>query len=129
MKISLGHTLIINKKSKQKCARKNHANPGKKKRKTTGQQSAIRSTKKSLPSTCEISSRPTKRQKKQFDRNDPANICGVCEENFMMTLMYKMLKGGSSVLFANCGFMKLVQECMKKQRTILYVPIVHEHQR
>ena len=62
----------------------------------------------------------------KFDRNHPANICGVCEGNYYDDI--KMLKGGSSVLFANCGFTKLVQECIEKQRTILYVPIAHEHQ-
>ena len=39
---------------------KNRADPGKKKRKTAGKQSAIRSTKESLPSTSGTSSRPTK---------------------------------------------------------------------
>ena len=61
---------------------KNHADPGKKKRKTTGLQSELRSTKESLPNTSGTSLRPTKRQKKQFDRNDPANICGVGEGNY-----------------------------------------------
>ena len=63
------------------CKKKNHANPGKKKRKTTGQQSAIRSKRKPLSSISGISSKPTKRQKKQFDGNDPANTCAVCEGN------------------------------------------------
>ena len=70
------------KKQTKNVQEKNHNDPGKKKRKTAGQQSAIRSTKESLSSTSGISSRPTKRQKKQFDRNDPANICGVCEGNY-----------------------------------------------
>ena len=48
-------------------------------------------------------------------------------EIIMMTPSYKMLKGGSSVLFANCGFTKLAQKCMEKQRTILSVPIAYEH--
>ena len=50
------------------------------------------------------------------------------KEIIMMTPICKMLKGGSSVLFANCGFTKLVQECMENKRTILYVPIAHKHQ-
>ena len=70
------------KKQTKNVQEKNHADPEKKKRKMTGQQSAIRSTKESLSSTSGISSRPTKRQKIQFDRNDPANICGVCEGNY-----------------------------------------------
>ena len=74
---------MINKKANEKCARKNHADLGKKKRKTTWQKRAIRLTKKSLPSTSGISSRPTKRQKKQqFDGNDLANICSICEGNY-----------------------------------------------
>ena len=51
------------KKQTKNVKEKDHADPGKKKRKTTGQQRAIRSTKESLSSTSGITSRPTKRQK------------------------------------------------------------------
>ena len=88
--MSLGHTLIITKNGQEK----NHADPGKKKRKTTGQQSAIRSTKESLSSASGISSRSTKRQKKQFDRNDPENICGDCEGNYYNDTNYYELDQG-----------------------------------
>ena len=76
------NTLIINQKKQTKNVQKNNADAGNKKRKTTGQQSAIRSTKESLPSTSGTSSRPTKCQKKRLDKSDPANIYGVCEGNY-----------------------------------------------